>query len=145
MLSGTSEVNEKVASVQNKPSARLALAAIVVIPDTYDTVRRTMSHLKAQTAAKHIEIILVVPSHQQLQLDDSELACFHSWQVIEVGAVTSKARGFVTGIRHAHAPVVALTEDHSFPDTKWAEPLGFFSLLRLRLVSQEGLQFWAGI
>jgi len=80
-----------------------------------------MCHLRAQTVAEQIEIVLVVPSHQQLQLDDSELACFHSWQVIEVGAVTSKARGFVTGIRHAHAPVVALTEDHSFPDANWAE------------------------
>lgn len=123
MLSGISEVNEKVTSVQNKPSARPALAAIVVIPDTYDTVRRTMSHLKAQTAAKHIEIILVVPSQQQLQLDESELACFHNWQVVEVGVVTSKKIGFVAGIRRAHAPIVALTEDHSFPDANWAEVL----------------------
>jgi len=109
------------AIVQDKCATEPTLAAIVVVPDTYDTVRNTMCHLKAQTVAEQIEIVLVVPSHQQLQLDDSELACFHSWQVIEVGAVTSKARGFVTGIRHAHAPVVALTEDHSFPDANWAE------------------------
>lgn len=109
------------AIVQDKCATEPTLAAIVVVPDTYDTVRHTMCHLKAQTVAEQIEIVLVVPSHQQLQLDDSELACFHSWQVIEVGAVTSKARGFVTGIRHAHAPVVALTEDHSFPDANWAE------------------------
>jgi hypothetical protein len=109
------------AIVQDKCATEPTLAAIVVVPDTYDTVRNTMCHLRAQTVAEQIEIVLVVPSHQQLQLDDSELACFHSWQVIEVGAVTSKARGFVTGIRHAHAPVVALTEDHSFPDANWAE------------------------
>ena len=107
--------------IHDRRSAEPDLAAIVVVPDTYDTVRRTMSHLQAQTAIDQIEVILVTPSYQQLQLDESELACFHSWQVIEVGAVTSKARGFVTGIRHAHAPVVALTEDHSFPDANWAE------------------------
>lgn len=123
MLSGTSEVNEKVTSVQNKPSTRPALAAIVVIPDTYDTVRRTMSHLKAQTAAKRIEIILVVPSQQQLELDESELTCFHSWHVVEVGKVTSIGHGFVAGIRQSHAPIVALTEDHSFPDADWAKLL----------------------
>ena len=106
---------------QNKHSTEPALAAIVVVPDTYDTVRHTMSYLQAQTAVEQIEIIFVAPSHKQLGLDESELTCFHSWHVVEVGTVTSKARGFVTGIRHAHAPVVALTEDHSFPDANWAE------------------------
>jgi hypothetical protein len=111
------------AVVESKDSAKPALAAIVVVPDRYDTVRQTMIHLQAQTVAEQIEIILVTPSYQQLQLDESELACFHSWQVVEVGADTTKAYGFVTGIRHAHAPIVALTEDHSFPDANWAEVL----------------------
>jgi hypothetical protein len=99
------------------------LAAIVVIPDTYDAVRRTMSCLKAQTAAKQMEVILVVPSLEQCDLDESELNCFHSWQVVEIGAIKSIAHGFVAGIRKAHAPVVALTEDHSFPEAKWAQIL----------------------
>jgi len=111
------------AVVQNKQSAEPALAAIVVIPDTYDTVRRTMNHLREQTVAKQIEIIFVAPSHRQLRLDESELKCFHSWHVVEAGMMTSIAWGFVTGIRHAHAPIVALTEDHSFPDANWAELL----------------------
>jgi len=115
--------SDEVAVIQDNPSAEPALSAIVVVPDTYDTVRCTMNHLQVQTAAGQIEIVFVVPSQQQLKLDKSELRCFHSWQVVEVSAVTSIAHGFVAGIRSAHAPIVALTEDHSFPAASWAELL----------------------
>jgi len=100
-----------------------ALAAIVVIPDTYQTVRRTMGHLQAQTAAKQMEVIFVVPSPEQCGLDKTELACFHNWQVVEIGPIKSIAHGFAAGIRNANAPVVALTEDHSFPEANWAQVL----------------------
>ena len=78
-----------------------ALAAIVVIPDTYDAVRRTMSYLQAQTAAKQMEVVFVIPSLEQCRLDETELGCFHSWQVVEIGPISSIARGFVAGIRQA--------------------------------------------
>jgi hypothetical protein len=70
-----------------------------------------------------MEVIFVQPLSQKLQLDESELKCFHSWHIVEVDAVISKARGYVAGIRHAKAPVIVLTEDHSFPDPNWAETL----------------------
>ena len=108
-------------SEQDKQESSPALSAIVVIPDTYDTVRRTIRYLQAQTVVKRMELVFVLPSRQQVSLDESELACFHSWQVVEVGRIPSIARGFVAGIRKAHAPIIALTEDHSFPDSRWAE------------------------
>jgi hypothetical protein len=76
-----------------------------------------------QTVANRIEIIFVVSSHKQCGLDETEFACFHSWQVIEIGTIKSIAHGFTAGILRAHAPVVALTEDHSFPDINWAQAL----------------------
>jgi hypothetical protein len=100
-----------------------ALAAIVVVPDSYETVRRTMRSLQAQTASGQMEIVVVAPANQQLALDESELSCFHSWHLVEVERVGSIGRAFAEGIRHAHAPLVALTEDHSFPDSRWAELL----------------------
>lgn len=123
MLDNGSKLKNNTAVEQDKDVVKPVLTAIVVVPDIYDSVRRTISHLQAQTAVDQIEIVIVAPSRKQLGLDESDLACFHSWHVVEVGAVTSIARGFVVGIRNAHAPVVALTEDHSFPDTKWAELL----------------------
>lgn len=112
---------EKGTASRGSNSATPSLSAIVVIPDVYDTVRNTMKHLQAQTAAKQIEIVIVKPANMQIGLDESDLKPFHSWQIVEVEKVTSIARGFTAGIRKARAPVVALTEDHSYPDEKWAE------------------------
>ena len=108
---------EKQDGVSNKP----ALAALVVIPDTYATVSRTMGCLKMQSEAAQIEVIFVVPSLEQVGIAESGLSCFHSWQVVEMGEITSKAAAYLAGIRKAHAEIVALTEDHSFPDEHWAE------------------------
>jgi hypothetical protein len=111
----------KVAVRRDNRSGEPALSAIVVIPDRYETVEYTMSRLQAQSVVEQVEVVFVVPSYQQIAPDESLLKCFHSWQAVEVGTVTCKARAFAAGIRHARAPVVALTEDHSFPDARWAE------------------------
>lgn len=100
-----------------------AISAIVVIPDNYETVRRTMECMKAQTAAVQMEIVIVAPSYQQLGLDESELTCFHSLHVVEYEGDRSISAWYVAGIRQANAPIIALTEDHSFPDANWAELL----------------------
>ena len=95
---------EKQDGVSNKP----ALAALVVIPDTYATVSRTMGCLKMQSEAAQIEVIFVVPSLEQVGIAESGLSCFHSWQVVEMGEITSKAAAYLAGIRKAHAEIVAL-------------------------------------
>jgi len=108
-------------SKHDKQAIKPALSAIMLINGTFDSVRRTMSCLQAQTVAERIEIIMVAPSYKQLSLEIPELACFHSWRVVEIEEITSIARGYAAGIRQASAPVIALTQDHAFPDTKWAE------------------------
>jgi len=108
---------------RNQQSNEPALSAIILVNDTYDSVRQAVSYLQAQTIVEQIEIVLVAPSYEQLKPDKSELAHFHSWQVIEVGRIKSLAYGFVMGVRKASAPVVAFVEDHSFPEENWAEVL----------------------
>ena len=100
-----------------------ALSAVLVAPGSYATVRRTMDHLQAQTAAGQIEVVLITPSRRQLGLDESEMSRFHSWQIVEVGEDSFIGAAYAVGIRQAHAPVVALTEDHAFPEANWAEVL----------------------
>jgi hypothetical protein len=97
------------------------LSAIVVIPDRYETVRATMECLKKQTAAKKIEIVFVVSECSPAQPDETDLECFHSWKIVTESKVNSISHGFTAGISQAGAPVVALTEDHSYPDSRWAE------------------------
>lgn len=104
---------------ENTPS----LSVVVVIPDIYETVKKTMGYLKAQTAADKVEIVLVGPSTQQQELDVSELTNFHSWQFIGVPSVISISRSYCAGIRKARSPIVVLGEDHTFPEAHWAELL----------------------
>lgn len=104
-------------------SAAPLLSAIVITPDTYETVRTTMRHLRAQALRDRMEIVLVAPSRAALAADDADLAGFHSVQVVEAGTVRSEAAGYAAGTRCATAPVVVFTEDHCYPAAGWAEAL----------------------
>ena len=109
-------------AVQAAPSAP-ALSVVLCTPDHYTTVRRTVRFLRAQTAREDIELILVAPAVADLGLEAEEVEGFHACQVVEVGAVTSVAAAYAAGVRRARAPVVALAEDHSFPEPDWARAL----------------------
>lgn len=99
------------------------MSVVIATPDCYETIRKTIGHLRAQTVKDRLEIVIVAPSRQTLDLDESELRDFHQYRVVEVGAMESIARANAAGIRQSSAPIVALTEDHSFPDPDWAEAL----------------------
>jgi hypothetical protein len=99
------------------------MSVIVITPDRYETVRKTMRHLRAQTVKDRLEIVLVVPTREEAEIDESELKEFCQYRILEVGEVTSIAGANAVGVRHAAAPIIALTEDHSFPDPDWAEAL----------------------
>ncbi len=102
------------------PPLEPALAAIVVIPDLYPTVQATMRALQAQTAAAQMEIVFVAPT--PLEVNVAELHTFHSWQIV-THPFESIGEGYAAGIHATRAPVVVLTEDHSFPAPNWAERL----------------------
>ena len=99
------------------------MSVVIVTPDRYETIRKTVQHLRAQTVNDRLELVIVAPSAGQLGLDDRELKDFFQFRVVEVGAISSIARAYAAGIRQASAPVVVLSEDHSFPETRWAEAL----------------------
>jgi len=80
-----------------------------------------MDCLKKQTAAKRIEIVFVVAESSPFQPDETDLGCFHNWKIVTESEVNSISHGFTAGIFQASAPIVALTEDHSYPDSRWAE------------------------
>ena len=101
----------------------LEMSVVIVTPDRYETIRKTVQHLRAQTVNDRLELVIVAPSAGQLGLDDRELKDFFQFRVVEVGAISSIARAYAAGIRQASAPVVVLSEDHSFPETRWAEAL----------------------
>lgn len=99
------------------------ISVILITPDRYQSLRKTIRHLRAQSLYAQMEIVIVTPTADSLDLDEGELQEFHQFQVVEVGAITSVGPAYAAGIRQASAPVVVLGEDHSFPEPGWAEAL----------------------
>jgi GT2 family glycosyltransferase len=97
------------------------MSVVLVTPDRYSTIRRTIAHLRMQTARRHLELVIVAPSAQELELDESELKEFFRFVVVEVGEIKSIGAANAVGIHKATAPIVALAEDHVFPDPQWGE------------------------
>jgi hypothetical protein len=99
------------------------MSVVIVTPDNYETIRKTMKHLRAQSVRERLEIVIVAPSAEKLDLDEAELATFSHHRVVEVGEVHSIAEGNAAGVQQASAPLVSLLEDHAYPDSGWAEAL----------------------
>ncbi|HEV8712233.1 MAG TPA: glycosyltransferase [Candidatus Binatia bacterium] len=99
------------------------LSVVIVTPDCYQTIRKTIRHLRAQTVKDRLEIVIVAPSADTLALEESELREFCQFRVVEVGMIRSIGEANAVGVRHASAAMVALTEDHVSPDPGWAEAL----------------------
>lgn len=82
-----------------------------------------LEHLQSQTVSAQLELIIVTRSRQELDLPPSYLEGFSRAQVLEIGAFESEGIAKSAGVRAASAPLVAFTEDHSYPDPLWAEAL----------------------
>jgi len=100
-----------------------AMSVILATPDRYETIRKTIACLRAQTARDRLEVVIVAPCARQLGLDQSEMEEFAQFRVAEIGSIESIGAANAAGIRQATAPIVALGEDHSFPAPDWAEAL----------------------
>ena len=99
------------------------LSVILVTPDSYATVRTTIRYLLRQHVLDRMELVLVAPREQDLQLDTKELSGFLAYQIVEVGTIRSIAYANTAGVRRARAPIVVLAEDHAFPAPGWGEAL----------------------
>ena len=99
------------------------MSVIILTPDCYETIRKTMRCLRAQSACDQLEIIIVASSASGLFDGEMELAEFNDVRVIEIGPINSTPGARAVGVRHAAASVVAFAEDHSYPDLHWAKAL----------------------
>jgi hypothetical protein len=118
MVAGRTEGSHDMTE-QKSPS----LSVIIATSGVYATIRKTIRHLLSQTIRHQLEIVIVATSREYLQLDDRELAPFCDYQVVELGSLRSIGNANAEGIRRAKAQIVALAEDHCFPDPQWAERL----------------------
>lgn len=97
------------------------MSVITVSPNSYESIRKTIRHLRNQTVKEQLEVVIVAPSTSKLNLDEAELRDFLQFRVVEVGMAKSTGEAIAAGFCQASAPVVAYAEEHSYPDTGWAE------------------------
>lgn len=82
-----------------------------------------MSCLNRQTIRESIEVVLVAPSDEHLDLDPDIMGRFFGHRVVEVGDIRSTGAVLAEGVRAATAPVVVYSEQHTYPHPEWAEAL----------------------
>ncbi len=102
----------------------LVLSVVLVTPSDFANIRRTMRHLRAQTIAAQLELILVAPSTMAIadQTAD-ELAGFGRVEIVTVGPIANVDEAAAAGVHCATTPIVALVEDHAYPEAGWAAAL----------------------
>jgi Glycosyl transferase family 2 len=99
-----------------------ALSVILPCEEGFEYVRRTVRALRMQTVRDQIELVLITTTNETLDLESEEVTGFHSVRVVVApGLVGNRARA--VGIRCAGAPIVALAEDHCYPEPGWAAAL----------------------
>jgi hypothetical protein len=99
------------------------LSVIIISPDGCATVRRLVDCLSAQTVRHELELVFVLPPRFLYEVKYLQLEGFAAVQIVASEATDSTARARAAGIAVACSPIIALTEDHSFPDPDWAEAL----------------------
>jgi hypothetical protein len=100
------------------------ISVVLVTPAGLGAVRRTISHLRSQTAHDRIELVIVGRSALRPdELPGGELEGFAGLQLVEAGSFPSTGTAFAAGVRAASAPIVGCAEEHSFPEPGWAAAL----------------------
>jgi hypothetical protein len=99
------------------------LTAVLATRDSFESIRRTIQHLHAQTVRDRIELLIIWQSSGTLTVDQAAIEGFAACRVIEIGRFDSVAPANAAGVRAASAPIVVLCEDHAFPDPNWAQSL----------------------
>jgi hypothetical protein len=97
------------------------LAVVLVTPSHGRILRGTLRCLREQTIRDRIEIILVGP--EPASFDDLEPAAtdgFAATRTVAAGDIVETERALGIGAFAARAPVVALLENHVYPDRDWA-------------------------
>jgi hypothetical protein len=72
-----------------------ALSVVLITPDSFETIRRTITCLAAQTAHDRIELIVIAPESARIDIDRALVAPLADVRVIQLPSLvpTGPARG----------------------------------------------------
>jgi hypothetical protein len=101
-----------------------ALSVVLATKGGWAPIARTIHYLGEQTAAERIELVVVLLDGRQPEDEPPEaVGRLGSHRLVPAHGASSVAQANAAGAHHARAPVVALAEDHAFPERGWAEAL----------------------
>lgn len=99
------------------PQPRLS---VVVLTDSFATIREVVDRLLAQTVADQVELVVVTPSRHLADLPSTGLERLAGVRVVEHPLLPlGPARA--AGVRASRGDVVVLGETHTFAAPQWAE------------------------
>lgn len=85
------------------------------------SMRIAIEHLKNQTVAGDLEIIILGPPGAWPDDMEENLGGFQGYTIMEVDLDNGLYGAWVEAIKKARAPIVAFGENHAFPEPGWAE------------------------
>jgi len=100
-----------------------ALSVVLITPDSFETVRRTVECVVRQNVRSSIELIVVAPESATIDVDQTLVGPLAGVQVVRLASLTPTGPARAAAIRAARAPIVAFGEEHCFPQPGWAEAL----------------------
>jgi hypothetical protein len=102
-------------------AAQPLISVVLVMQERPRSIVRTLRHLRAQTIAGQIELILVGPDAASFDgLQPGDTAGFAVVRTACAGRIDDVDKSSAHGIRAASCDVIALIEDHAYPEPRWA-------------------------
>ena len=104
-------------------SSPAELSVVLVASGGPTAIARTMRQLRAQTARRRMEVLIVAADAARFDVDVLSGGEFAACRIVEVGPITHRGAAAAAGMQAATSPIVGLIEDHSYPEPEWAEAL----------------------
>ena len=98
-----------------------SLSVVVVTRDDTRTLQPILAAFGALPSANRIEMVIVAPDDASATASAEFVRPFGSTREIGVGAIVNRGRAAAAGVRAARGAVVALSENHCFPEPDWVE------------------------
>jgi len=111
------------ADSHTSPASGAELSVVLVAGTGPANIVRTMRHLRAQTARRRMEVLIVAETSAGIDLATLAGDRFAGCRIVEVGPIGERGAAAAAGILAATCPIVGLIEDHSFPEPEWAEAM----------------------
>src|ERR1700685_1991807 len=77
------------------------ISVVAVMPDCFQTIRKTVRALCRQTIASALELIIVAPATADFRLDEQEFAGLHSHTLVRIPKLEIMGAAKESGVRAA--------------------------------------------